>query len=290
MHSNEKHRLADTIILGLLIILAITVLLPVFHVIAGSLSSTAALDRVEVTLWPVEFNLDNYRVVAENSVFWHAFLVTLSVVIVGTLINMVLTVITSYPLSRDHLKGRRIMLLLIVFTMIFQAPMVPTYMVVKSVGLLNTFWALIIPMALSAFNMILCVTFYRSLPEELFEAARVDGMSEYRIVWKIVVPLSLPITMTLVLFYSVGHWNNILAPLLYITDTKFRTLQLYLYNIVAQTNINESLSGIQDMTLDFSPQGLQMATIVTATVPIVLVYPFVQRHFIKGALIGSVKG
>jgi ABC-type glycerol-3-phosphate transport system permease component len=266
------------------------ILLPIIHVLAGSLSSSMALAQVKVTLWPVDFNLDNYKVVTSTRVFWNAFLVTLTVVFGGTLLNMFLTMITSYPLSRDHLRGRKLLLVFIVFTMIFQAPMIPTYLVIKSLGLLNTLWALIVPMALSAFNIILCVTFFRNLPEELFDAAKVDGMSEYNIVWKIVVPISMPIIVTLILFYAVGHWNAIQAPLLYVNDAKFRTLQLYLYYIVAKNTMTDTLGDVSDMSLDFSPQGIQMATIVSATLPIVLVYPFLQRHFIKGALLGSVKG
>jgi putative aldouronate transport system permease protein len=280
----------DYVCILLLLLSGLVILLPLIHVIAGSLSSSFALAQVRVSLWPVDFNLDNYKVVTSTRVFWNAFLVTLIVVTGGTLLNMFLTMVTAYPLSRDHLRGRKILLLFIVFTMIFQAPMIPTYLVVKSLGLLNSMWALILPMALSAFNIILCVTFFRNLPEELFDAAKVDGMSEYKIVWMIVVPISMPIIVTLILFYAVGHWNNIQGPLLYISDMKYRTLQLYLYNIVAKNTMTDTLGDVADMTLDFSPQGIQMATIVSATLPIVLVYPFLQRHFIKGALLGSVKG
>lgn len=285
-----KERLIDLSFILTLSVVGIVILLPLLHVIAGSFSSTDALNKVQVSLWPVDFNLDNYKVVMMNPMFWNAFKVTLLVVAGGTLLNMVLTIITAYPLSREHLKGRKLVILFIVFTMIFNAPLIPTYLVVKSMGMLNTLWALMIPAALSAFNLILAVTFFRNLPEELFEAAKVDGMSEYGMVWKIVVPLSMPIIVTLLLFYSVGHWNNITAPLMYITDTKFRTLQLYLYNVVAQNSLTDTLGDVVDSSLDYSPQGIQMATIVTATVPIVMVYPFLQRHFIKGALLGSVKG
>ena len=139
-----------------------------------------------------------------------------------------------------------------------------------------------------SFNLILCITFFRTVPEELFDAARVDGMSEYRIVWKIVVPLSKPVLVTLTLFYSVAAWNNYQSALLYITDRSLRPLQLYLYSLLSQGNVNYEMGGVDEL-LDISPQGLQMATIIVATIPIVLVYPFIQKHFIKGALLGSIK-
>lgn len=272
-----------------LLIACAAVMLPFLYIIASSLSSPEALIRGEVTFWPKGLNLTNYQVVMENKVFWRSFGITLFIVIVGTAVNMFMTVVTAYPLAKQGLKGKNIILLLIVFTMIFQAPMIPTYLIVKNLHLLNTVWALIIPGAISAFNMFICLTFFRSLPEELFEAARVDGMKEFSILWRIAVPLSTPIMVTLILFYAVSHWNNYFSALLYINDFKQRPLQLYLYNLIAQFNMNEEMASLVESNVVLSPQGLQMATILVATVPILLVYPFIQKHFIKGALIGSIK-
>jgi putative aldouronate transport system permease protein len=274
----------------LLLLFCAAVAIPLLNVIAGSLSSNEAIIHSEVALWPVGFNLHNYEFVIKNAVFWRSFGVTVQIVLIGTAINMLLTILTSYPLSKGWLGGRKVILLFIIFTMIFQAPLVPAYILVKSFGMLNTIWSLIIPGALSAFNMMLCITFMRSLPEEMFEAARVDGMSEYRIVWRIVAPLSMPINVTLILFYAVGHWNNYLAPLLYITDRELQPLQLYLYKLISQFDA-DSAGGqsVLELSSAITPQGLQMATIVIATIPIIIVYPFLQKHFIKGALLGSVK-
>ncbi|MGO4499304.1 carbohydrate ABC transporter permease [Paenibacillus sp. 2RAB27] len=274
----------------LLLLFCAAVAVPLLNVIAGSLSSNEAIIHSEVALWPVGFNLHNYEFVIKNAVFWRSFGVTVQIVLIGTAINMLLTILTSYPLSKGWLGGRKVILLFIIFTMIFQAPLVPMYILVKSFGMLNTIWSLIIPGALSAFNMMLCITFMRSLPEEMFEAARVDGMSEYRIVWRIVAPLSMPINVTLILFYAVGHWNNYLGPLLYITDRELQPLQLYLYKLISQFDM-DSAGGqsVMELSSAITPQGLQMATIVIATIPIIIVYPFLQKHFIKGALLGSVK-
>ncbi|MBD2843962.1 carbohydrate ABC transporter permease [Paenibacillus sp. IB182496] len=266
-------------------------LIPVLHVLAGSLSSKNALTHSRVGIWPVEWTIENYVVVFHNPVFWRAFGVSVVIVLLGTALNMLMTTLTAYPLSRTNLKGRRAVMLLIIFTMIFSAPLIPTFLVVKGLGLLNTLWALIIPTALSAFNMILCLTFFRSLPEELLEAARVDGMSEYRILLQIVLPLSVPILVTLVLFYAVSHWNSYYTAMLYISNAQLRPLQLYMYAIVAQSSAADLQSGSEgDILMSLSPQGLQMATIIVATVPVVLIYPFVQRFFIRGALLGSLKG
>ncbi|OXS58024.1 ABC transporter permease [Cohnella sp. CIP 111063] len=277
---------ANVIILALA---CVTVIIPILHVIASSLSSTNALIHAKVSIWPVDFNWSNYEAVMKNKTFWRSFSISIFVVVVGTLINMLMTIFTAYPLSKSYLRGKNAILIYIVFTMIFYPPMIPVYLVVKDIGLINTVWAMIIPVALSQFNLLICLTFFRSLPEELFEAARVDGMGEMRMVMQIAVPLSKPIMMTLGLFYAVFHWNSYATALLYITKTHLKPLQLYLYNLVAKSDMNDMLAIAAESTTQLNPQGLQMATIMVATVPIVIIYPFIQKHFIKGALIGSVK-
>jgi putative aldouronate transport system permease protein len=273
-----------------LLMICVIMLMPIMHIVAGSLSSKNALTHSQVGIWPVGWTMENYQIVFKNTTFWRSFGISVVVVTIGTIVNILMTVITAYPLAEKGLKGRRIVMLFIIFTMIFSAPLIPSFLVVKALGLLNTLWALIIPGALSAFNMILCLTFFRSLPEELFEAARVDGMNEYRILFRIAIPLSVPILVTLLLFYAVGHWNSYYTAMLYISDAALRPLQLYLYSIVTQASASDLQSGSSgDVLFDLSPQGLQMATIIVATVPVVLIYPFIQKHFIKGALIGSLK-
>lgn len=273
-----------------LVIASLLVVIPVVHVIAGSFSSTQALIQNKVFLLPVDFNLDNYKLVIQNKTFWSTFKNSVLLVVVGTAINMVMTLVTAYPLSKSYLKGRKVFILAFVFTMIFHAPLIPTYILIRNLGLLDTFWALVVPPAIGMFNLIMCITFFRSLPEELFEAARVDGMSEYRILWKIAVPLSMPIVVTLLLFYAVNHWNSYFNALIYITDRKLYPLQLYLYHLLAEANAIDNYRGVNTLaSLDTSPQGLQLATIVVATVPIVIIYPFLQKHFIKGAMLGSLK-
>ena len=287
---STPERIFDVFNITFLLLMSSLVVIPVLHVIAGAFSSTNALIHSKVFIWPVDFNLDNFTLVMQNQTFWKAFRVSLFIVFVGTAINMVLTMLTSYPLSKRYLMGRHYFILMIVFTMIFQAPMIPNYLLINDLGLINSLWALIIPGALNAFNLILCVTFFRSLPEELFEAARVDGMSEYKILWKIVLPLSMPIVVTLLLFYAVQHWNSYFGALIYITNRDLYPLQLYMYNLLTEANALDNFRGMSvAINWDTSPQGLQMATIVVATAPIVMIYPFIQKHFIKGAMLGSLK-
>jgi len=286
----RSERWFDAMNVAVLLLLAAAILIPLIHVLAVSLSETTALNRSEVKLWPIGFNLDNYLLVLKNKRFVNAFLVTLLVVAAGTLLNMALTTMTAYPLSRTYFQARRWMTLLVIFTMIFQAPLIPMYLLVRSFGLLDTLGALIVPSAISVFNMILCMTFFRSLPEELLEAARIDGMSEFNILLRIVMPLSRPILYTLLLFYAVYHWNNYFSSLIFITDPAKRPLQLYIFMMLNRDEASTTMSNLtQIMNLDVSPKGLQMATVVLATAPIVMIYPFIQKHFIKGSLIGSLK-
>jgi putative aldouronate transport system permease protein len=262
----------------------------VLHVVAGAFSSTQAIIHNRVSFWPVEPNLGNFEMVTQTPAFWNAAWMTVWVVVIGTAVNMFLTVLGAYPLSKRGLRGRKVLMLFIVFTMIFQAPMIPVYLVVKSLGLINSFWALVFPGAVSAFNMILCLTFFRSIPEDLFDAAKVDGMGEFRTVWQIAVPLSKPIMVTLLLFYAVGHWNAYMGPLLYINDRSMQTLQMYLYNLVAMGNSSDiAAAASSEAGMNLVPAAIEMATIVLATVPIVVLYPFLQGYFIKGATLGSVK-
>ncbi|MEK3885029.1 carbohydrate ABC transporter permease [Paenibacillus sp. PL2-23] len=283
-------KLFDTLNIVLLSLLSLAAIIPLLHVVAGSFSSANAIIHSKVTLWPVEPTLEHYKLVTQTKAFWLAGWLTIKVVVLGTALNMLLTIIGSYPLSKAYLRGRRPILLFIVFTMIFHAPMIPMYLVVKELGMLNTIGALLIPGAISAFNMMLCITFFRNLPEELFDAAKVDGMSDYRIVWQIVIPLSKPILVTLLLFYAVGHWNNYFTPLLYINDRSMQTLQVYLFNLITLGSSNDMMSAASaESSLNMLPQALEMATIVLATLPIVVLYPFLQKHFVKGATLGSVK-
>ncbi|RAU91150.1 carbohydrate ABC transporter permease [Paenibacillus sp. YN15] len=284
----KKMELFDIIIILVLSAACVTILLPLMHVVAGSLSGKIPLMKGAVGLWPKDITWINYRLVLENYAFWRAFRVTVFLVAAGTCLNMLFTVVTAYPLSKRYLPGRRVMMVYIIITMIFSAPLIPTYLLLKNLLLLNTVWVMIVPGVINTFNLILAITFFKALPEELFEAARVDGLSEYGMVLRIAMPMCLPIVATLSLFYAVGHWNTYSSGLYFVTNAALRPLQVYLYNIISAGNV-EDLAGGSFVDVDITPEGLKMATIVTATLPIVIIYPFIQKYFIKGSTLGSLK-
>ncbi|MFP4382740.1 MAG: carbohydrate ABC transporter permease [Spirochaetia bacterium] len=290
MKRSTGENIFDTANILFLIILSITILIPMLHIIANSLSDSIPLMRGDVKLWPVGLNIDNYILVVKNSVFLNSFKITFFLVTFGTLVNLFLTFITAYPLSRPGFRGRKFFMLFILFTLIFKVPVIPLYLVVRSLRIINTVWAMIIPTAIQAFNLILCVTFFKtSIPSDLIDAAKVDGMSEYGILARVVLPLSKPIVMTLLLFYAVHHWNSYYHAILFITDHRLRPLQLYLYQMLSQSDVNDAMANANELTVNTTPKGIISATVVAATMPIVIVYPFIQKHFVKGALLGSIK-
>lgn len=275
----------------ILLIFSIMVIIPLMQVLAVSLSSNNAIIHARVWLIPSEVTIQNYMHVLNSSKFINSYIITIIVTVFGTFLNLLLTMLTAYPLSKKHLKGRNILFLVLFISMIFQAPLIPLYLLVKTLHLTNTLWALLLPNALSIFNTFLCITFFRSLPEELFEAARVDGLGEFGILFRIALPLSKPIIFTLLLFYAAGHWNNYQQALYYITDVKLQPLQMYLYSLVAQSNSADTGGAIiAESSSNMSSEGIKTATIVIATIPILCIYPFIQKHFVMGAMIGSIKG
>ena len=273
----------------ILIIISIVMLLPFIHVFAQSFSSATAIDQGQVFL-PVEFTLDNYSFVFQDTSIWRSFGVTIFITVVGTIINLIATASLAYPLSRKELKGRKFILLMVLFTMIFSAPLIPTFLVVQSLGLLDTVWALIFPTAISAFNLFVMRSFFVQIPQELIEASRIDGMGELRILFQVVLPLSKPALATLGIFYAVFHWNTYFNALMYIENRNLYPLQIKLREmIVDESFISDPSSNFYTTVMSSSPEGIKMATIIIATVPILLIYPFLQRHFLKGFMIGSLK-
>ncbi|MCU6793349.1 carbohydrate ABC transporter permease [Paenibacillus sp. WQ 127069] len=271
-----------------LTVTGLVMLLPFLHIFAGSLSSGSAISQGRVSVIPVEWTWINYEAVLQNAAIWKSFGVTVFLTVAGTLFNLLFTSLMAYGLSKNELKGRSLILMLIVFTMIFQVPLIPGYLLIKSLGLLNSLWALIIPGTISAFNLIIMVSFFREIPEGLVDAARIDGCGEYRTWWSIILPLSLPSMSTIGLFYAVGHWNGYFNAIMYIRDPSLFPLQVKLRQLLVDSD-TEALMQSVNVTLQ-SMEGIKMATIMVATLPILLVYPLIQKHFIKGAMLGSVKG
>ncbi|MEY9093187.1 carbohydrate ABC transporter permease [Paenibacillus sp. RC84] len=272
----------------LLTMVGLCMILPIVHVLAKSFSSELALNQGRVSVFPVEFTLSNFAFVLSDSSVWQGFLVSVFVTVVGTLINLIATTSLAYPLSRPEYIGRRYLLLMVLVTFIFSAPLIPNYLLIKNLGLLDTVWALIIPGMISAYNLFIMRSFFSGLPGELVDSGRIDGCGEMRLIWSIVLPLSKPVMATMGLFYAVAHWNSYSNALYYINNRNLFPLQVRLREIVITDNFGEMTSTFEN-TLNISPEGIKMAVIVVATVPILLIYPFLQKYFIKGMLIGSIK-
>jgi putative aldouronate transport system permease protein len=210
--------------------------------------------------------------------------------VVGTLLNIGFTVLGAYPLSRKYFYGRRFYMLAIVFTMLFNAGIIPSYLLVKSLGLLNTYWALWLPMLVSVWNLLIMSTFFQNIPEELEDAARIDGCSEFRLIRSIVIPLSMPVIATLALFYGVAHWNNFMSVMFYINDSSKYNLTVHVQNMMQNTRLLEEMSGAVPEAMNLPPEGVKSAGIFVLILPMLIVYPFLQKYFVKGVMIGSIKG
>ncbi|GAA0376275.1 carbohydrate ABC transporter permease [Bacillus horti] len=276
--------------LTLLIVYSLIMLLPLLHVFAQSFSSSEAIDRGDVILWPIEFTFANYQYVFQDISIWRSFGVTIFITVVGTAINLLATASLAYPLSRKEFIGRRYVLFMVLFTMIFSAPLIPTYLLVQKLGLLNSVWSLILPTAISAFNFFVMRSFFIQIPSELIDSSRIDGCGELRILFKIILPLSKPALATLAIFYAVFHWNTYFNALMYIENRRLYPLQVKLREmIVDDTLVADPTSDMFSSMLSSSPEGIKMATIVVATIPILAIYPFLQKFFIKGFMLGGIK-
>ncbi|HSN10927.1 MAG TPA: carbohydrate ABC transporter permease [Propionibacteriaceae bacterium] len=279
-------RVFDAVNVVILVALAALTILPFIFVVAGSFAHDAEIAARGFFLWPRTVTLETYRFVFSTPVFPRALAVTIGVTVVGTIVQVLMTFLMAYPLSRRALPGRNTVLNLVIFTMVFSGGMIPTFLVVRDLGLIDTYFALFLPLAINPFYLIIVKNFFQELPEELQEAARIDGASEFGVFWRIVLPLSKPILATFALFYAVGIWNDYMSPLLYINDSSKWTLQMF----VRQVTVSAEALGNLDPNYVPPAQSLKFAVIVVATLPILMFYPFLQKHFAKGMLIGSVKG
>ena len=278
---------------ALLAVITLIVLLPLIFIVAASFSSADAVNAGRVTLWPVDFSLLGYETIFEHKKVWNGFANSLFYTFFGTIFNVVMTIIAAYPLSREDLVGRRFFTIAFIFTMLFSGGLIPTYMVVKDLGLLNTRMSMILPTGIGIFNLLITITFCKTtIPPELIEAARIDGASDFRTFLSVIVPLSRPIIAVLALFYAVNtHWNSYFLALIYLKDQELFPLQLVLREILIENSIDASmLVDIEDLVArEGLRELLKYSLIVVASVPVMIIYPFVQRHFVKGMMIGSVK-
>lgn len=288
-----EDRILYAVVTVVLVLFIIIVAYPIIYVLSASFSSGTANSTGRVVLWPVDFSLEGYKTVFAHRYIGSAYRNTIFYTLAGTTINLVVTMTCAYPLSRRDFPMRKFFTGLFLFTMFFSGGLIPTYMLVSKLKMVNTIWAMLLPTAMSVYNMILVRTFLTgNIPQELLEASQIDGCSDAYYFTSVLLPLSKPVIAVITLYYAVGHWNSYFNAMIYLNDTKLFPLQLILRQILVANQIN--LNDMVDVELMVAKQGLaevlKYALIVVSTAPILCIYPFIQRYFIKGVMIGSVKG
>lgn len=275
----------DTLVYAIVLGVFLVTLIPILYVIAVSLTPYSEIVKNGgFVLLPKKVTLDAYNELLLDGKIWNGMWITIKATVIGTLCNVFVTMLMAYPLSRRGLPGKSLVMKMLMFTMIFSAGTIPTYLVVKGTGLLNTFGAYVIPSLVSVHNLIIMKVFFENLPEELFEAARIDGCNEFSVLLRVALPMSIPILLTIGMYYAVGHWNTYMAAVLYVTDDALQPMQVLLRRILN--------AATEDVNADVivPSEALRMAAVCFCTLPIVIVYPFIQKHFVKGTLAGAVKG
>ncbi|MEV0389732.1 carbohydrate ABC transporter permease [Nonomuraea sp. NPDC050643] len=267
----------------------IVTLYPFVNIIARSFSQERYIISGQVNLVPRGFNLTTYRIVISDPMFWTNYGNTVLYTVVATAIAMLLTTCYAYVLSKKHLKGRTFLIWVAVFTMIFSGGLIPQYVLVNGLGLTNSIWAIVLPNAISVFNLLVMKAFFEGLPQELEEAAAIDGLNTYGVLWKVVLPLSKAVLATMVLFYAVSFWNSWFTAFLYLNETDLFPVTIYLRNLIAGATGAESAGAVTSEVTQ-AAANIQSVTIMLTVLPILAVYPFVQRYFVSGVMIGAVKG
>lgn len=270
----------------------VAVLVPILFVVSASFSSVEAIAAGKVFLWPIGFNLKGYITLLQSENILRGFYNSVRYAVIGTSINVVMTLLAAYPLSRKELGARKFIMFMFTFTMIFSGGMIPSYLVVRSLGLIDTLWAMVIPGAMGVWNVIMTKTYIEAnIPHELYECASLDGCRDSIYLVKVVVPLAKPILAVMVLFYAVGHWNAFFNALMYIKSAKLQPLQVVLRDIlIVETTVQTTENLQSQMEKLYMKDLLQYSLIIVASLPVMMLYPFIQKYFIKGIMVGSIKG
>jgi len=266
-------------------------ILPMVHILSLSLSASISVTAGEVSLWPVDFTLKSYQYVLQKTQFWQSMLVSIKRIFFGVSLSTVITVLSAYPLSKPKkdFRAQPVLIWMLVFTMLFSGGMIPTYMVVRYTGLLNSMWSLILPGAVQVFNVILVMNFFRNIPKEIEESAFMDGAGHWLILWKIVLPMSLPIMATIIVFAVVGNWNAWFDGLIYMNDSKNYPMQTYLQSILIQPNVKLITKARAELMRSINNRTLKAAQVFIAAIPVLMIYPFLQGYFVTGITLGGVK-
>jgi putative aldouronate transport system permease protein len=282
-------RTLDLFIYTFLLLAAAVTLIPFANVFSKSISAEYAVVSGKVGIFPIGFQLDTMKYVVTSHEFLHAFAISVGVTVLGTILSTLLTAVTAYPLSKRYLPGISFIMLLFVFTMLFNGGIIPNYLLIRNLGMLNHLSALILPVLISVFNMLVIKSYYEGLPDALEDSAKMDGARTFTILFRIILPLSMPVLATIGLFYAVYYWNDFFNPVLYLSDPSLKPLQLYLRDVIIDSDASTIGNSANDL-MNVTAEGVRSAAVIASTLPILFVYPFLQKYFIKGVLIGSVKG
>ncbi|KQY91193.1 MULTISPECIES: carbohydrate ABC transporter permease [Paenibacillus] len=273
----------------LLSLVAISCILPLLNIVALSFSDARAVVSGQVGLWPVDFTWFSYHSLITGTPILNAFWNSVEITLIGTGLSMAVTIMAAYPLSRRHFYHRRFFTMAMVFTMIFNGGLIPTYLVVQNLGLVNSYGALWLPGLVSTYNMLIMRSYFENLPGEVDEAARIDGCGELGLLFRIVLPLSKPLLATIALFYGVGYWNSFMSVMIYINDTSKYNMTVLVQNMI-MSNLNVQDFTDPTMISNLTPEGIRAAAVIVMVIPILAVYPFLQKYFVKGVMLGSIKG
>lgn len=292
MHLSRGEKIFSVFNYFFMCMLIVLMVYPFWYLVMGSISDAKLAAGGGLFLIPAGFSTEAYKAILNNASFISSFKTTVFVTVVGTFLGTFFTATTAYAISKNRLRGGGVVSFLILFTMLFNGGLVPSYLLVRMLGLMNSYWALILPNLLSAFNIFVMRSFFKGIPDTLEEAAKIDGANDLTIFFKVVLPLSKPVLATIGLFIAVFYWNDFFSTVLYISDKEKWQLQAFLRDIISNTaQVVKSSSGVgMGMQTSVSEFTVRMASIVVATIPILIVYPFLQKHFAKGAMIGSIKG
>ncbi|WP_340021277.1 carbohydrate ABC transporter permease [Paenibacillus sp. FSL K6-1096] len=275
----------------LMLLICFVTLYPVWYVLVNSFNEGMDAMLGNIYWWPRVFSLDNYKAVFNNNGIMLAMGVTVAKTVVGTVIHVFFTAMVAYALSRQELIGRKWYMIMGTVTLFFGGGLIPTYLLIRDLGLLDSFWVYILPAAFSFYDLIIFMSFFREIPKGLEEAAEIDGANELRIFLQIIIPISMPVIATIALFHGVYQWNDYFAGVIYINNSDLQPIQTYLYRVVAESSSNQMVSAMAgNIQKSVTSQSVKLATMVVTTVPIIIVYPFLQKYFVKGMMIGSIKG
>nr|WP_255654862.1 carbohydrate ABC transporter permease [Cohnella sp. REN36] len=267
----------------------IMLVVPLWNVIVSSFSSGRALAEGGFIFWPPELSLENYQAVFRDSTIWNSFVISIAKTLIGVVTHVFFCAMVGYGLSKRNVRGRKFYVAMGVITLFFSGGMIPTYLLIKSLGLLDSFWVYIIPALLSFYDVIILMNFFRNVPDSLEESAKIDGGGDWRIFLYIFIPLSMPALATIALFNGVGQWNDFITTKLYITNEALYPLQMKLYEIIVQSQTQSMQNAAGSVVIETTTKGVQLATIIITTLPIVAIYPLLQKHFISGMMLGAVK-